>query len=366
MKNLKLKLMSAIAMLMVATIGLASVSFAWFTISTNPEVSQMKMNVAANENLEIALDNGYADAAAVDNASANDKAGGVQGSTAGNPYTWGNLINMDYGFYTAQLASVKTVKDSLNLNPVKYDAGGLKYPTYADDGRIAGELVSLTSTNVKAYSPLADADLKGGLKVYSQGILGQNNVTNLDAFSATYWLRSNMGTTVSLSEAGVQRAKSTPGGTAVDDVYEDLDGDVNLVTGSGSYVELSGDADTNAKLLDWLKTGKLVIQFDVAGTSVASYYAYPGEASESKYTLKLSSTLGSYTAATIALNANEAKKVTMYVYLNGEKITNADAFLVDVSGIGLNIQFTGTNVDDAMDAGATAVTEPDNYMHSGN
>ena len=384
MKNLKLKLMSAIAMLMVATIGLASVSFAWFTISTNPEVSQMKMNVAANENLEIALDNGYTKDADVNDASKNTTAGGVQGSTAGNPYTWGNLINLDYGFYTANLlaSGTKNVVGSLYLNPVKYvkDATSgvaeLQYPKYADDGRIAG-LAALTANNVKASSLLTTA-AAGGLKVYSEdATIGEK--TNLDAFSVTYWLRSNMAAKVGLSATGVERAKSSTGGDASPDVYANLDGDVNQMKGSGSFVELPSSAtnDTKGKLLKWIQDGKLVIQFDVVNPSdnkvTTTYYAQPVEtAAAAKYTLKLMKKTGSgYESATIDLAANTAQKINMYVYINGEAITNADAFLDDISNIGLNIQFTDTNdeaskINDAMDAGATAVTEPDNYMHSGN
>ena len=359
MKNLKLKLMSAIAMLMVATIGLASVSFAWFTISTNPEVSQMKMNVAANENLEIALDNGYTQETDVDTASNNDDAGGVQGSTAGNPYTWGNLINLDYGFNTASLSpSTKTVAESLYLKPVKYDeTAGLNYPNYADDGRIT-ELTALTEKNVKAYASLDD-DLAGGLKVYSEGALSTTNM-NLDAFSVTYWLRSNMDANVSLSATGVKRANSsedTADGAADD--YANLYEDVNQVIGSGSFIELPESAE------DLVKDGKLVIQFDVvdAEGNKNTYYAQTSTATNGKYALKLTTKSGTtYTDATIALTANEAKKVTMYVYINGETITNADAFLDDITDIGLNIQFTDTkldadnniNINDAMDVGAAS------------
>ncbi len=55
----KSKLMAALVMLLVSAIMMSTASFAWFTISTAPEISNMKSTVAANGNLEIALDAGY-------------------------------------------------------------------------------------------------------------------------------------------------------------------------------------------------------------------------------------------------------------------------------------------------------------------
>ena len=54
MKDLKKKLTAAGAMLVVSAVMLSGVSYAWYTLSTNPEVSNIKANIAANENLEIA------------------------------------------------------------------------------------------------------------------------------------------------------------------------------------------------------------------------------------------------------------------------------------------------------------------------
>ena len=385
MKNLKLKLMSAIAMLMVATIGLASVSFAWFTISTNPEIKGMKMNIAANENLEIALDNNYATEAKVDEASNNATAGGVQGSTTGNPYTWGNLVDLSYAFaqkgYSA--TSDRVVSDAIMLKPVKYVGGKdsvakLQYPQYGNDGRISA-LNDLTGYFVSDLSSVSVSDANessitehNGVTVYAQAATKAADQT-LDAVSATYWMRSNMAAKVRLATVGTKRASSSEDSSAATT-------DVNGVLGEGSYIRIpSANSAANDILYTWLTTGKLSIQFDEVSVTddkvVKTFYAYPvkkdavttkaekATAADNYYTYYLngSSTKDSMTALTddtgIALTANTATKVIMYVYLDGQLIVNKDALLNDLTGLEINIQFAAAGVDDAMDVGA-AVAAP--------
>lgn len=49
------KLMGAVAMLLVASIMVVSSTYAWFTLSTAPEITGISTSVGANGNLEIAL-----------------------------------------------------------------------------------------------------------------------------------------------------------------------------------------------------------------------------------------------------------------------------------------------------------------------
>ena len=53
--NIKNKLIAAIAMLLVSSIMMVSSTYAWFTLSTAPEVQGITTTVGANGNLEIAL-----------------------------------------------------------------------------------------------------------------------------------------------------------------------------------------------------------------------------------------------------------------------------------------------------------------------
>jgi hypothetical protein len=367
MKDLKKKLVAAVGMLCVSALMLTGVSYAWFTLSTSPEVTGVKANISANENLEIALDNGYDDAAAIDTASNNTTAGGVQGSTTSNPYTWGNLVNLDYAFGSTG------INGKLTLKPVKYNANvtsKLQYPVYGTDGRIK-ELSDLTAFKVSDYDGVTAS---GGVIKYGQNATEGSN-TSFDALSVTYWLRSNMATNVSLSAAGVARAKSSEDNATATTTATDP----NQILGGGSYISFPTTATTDAaKAVEkeeiWtLVSNYLTIRFDVVnGSSTTSYYAVPeataavdASSNAYKYTLKLVSrttTIDNTTkiatntdaAATIALTADNAAKATMYVYLDGENITNASALTADLSNMVLNIQFTGTDVDDAMDVSAAS------------
>ena len=53
--SIRSKLVAAVAMLLVASFMVASSSYAWFTLSTAPEVTGIKTTVGANGSLEIAL-----------------------------------------------------------------------------------------------------------------------------------------------------------------------------------------------------------------------------------------------------------------------------------------------------------------------
>ena len=54
-RDIKTKLMAAICMLLVSSIMMVSTTYAWFTLSTAPEVTGINTAVGANGNLEIAL-----------------------------------------------------------------------------------------------------------------------------------------------------------------------------------------------------------------------------------------------------------------------------------------------------------------------
>ena len=49
------KMMAAVSMLMVSSIMMVSSTYAWFTLSTAPEVKNISTTVAGNGSLEIAL-----------------------------------------------------------------------------------------------------------------------------------------------------------------------------------------------------------------------------------------------------------------------------------------------------------------------
>lgn len=118
------KLVAAVAMLLVGVFMVISSSYAWFTLSTAPEVSGIHTSVGANGNLEMALvpSDGLA---SIPESTVND---------ANINETWGNLVNLSdnkYGLNDIQLMPAR-----LSVTDGKYAA--LLVPTYGADGRISG------------------------------------------------------------------------------------------------------------------------------------------------------------------------------------------------------------------------------------
>ena len=137
-KSVRKKLMAATSMLLVAVIMLVSATYAWFTLSTAPEITGITTAVGANGNLEIAL-------ATTDTWGSDDPTSNVGDSMAVNDVdaaniTWGNLIDVSdtsiYGLdkitlYPSSLNYTTDAKTHVNTGAL------LKIPEYGTDGRVA-------------------------------------------------------------------------------------------------------------------------------------------------------------------------------------------------------------------------------------
>lgn len=153
-RDIKTKLMAAICMLLVSSIMMVSTTYAWFTLSTAPEVTGINTAVGANGNLEIAL---------------MPKSGLVTDITSGTGdsvkaieaknVTWGNLVDLsDSSVYG--LDSITLYPAALNAN---YGADGalesfgsimLQTPAYGSDGRVA----QLNANTVNGYYDATEKD----------------------------------------------------------------------------------------------------------------------------------------------------------------------------------------------------------------
>lgn len=138
--GLKSKLMGAVAMLLVSAIMVSSATYAWFVLSTHPEVKGMSTTVGSNGALEIAL---------LNNETGKD--GGLAGITAAvgdskldvtkSNETWGNIVDLSDASYG--LGSIKLYPAALNATAAGSEvtfgshSALLKYAKYGTDGRIA-------------------------------------------------------------------------------------------------------------------------------------------------------------------------------------------------------------------------------------
>lgn len=130
--NMKKKLMGAVCMLLVASIMMISATYAWFTLSTAPEITGITTSVGANGNLEMALLSGNVNVTTT-------QEGGVGSSMAiatdtDANITWGNLVDLSNDSYGLQ---------SISLKPARFNNDGdwatgnlLSIPVYGDDGRV--------------------------------------------------------------------------------------------------------------------------------------------------------------------------------------------------------------------------------------
>ena len=140
MKSIKAKLISAVCMLLVAVTMVISSSYAWFTLSTAPEVSGITTSVGANGALEIRLN---ADSDVNDN------------------HTPGNIV--DLSFETYGLNKVSLLPSVVNSTNGILDPRFLMIPQYGANGKPSAEL-SEERTEAGVYNGtafFADEDATG-------------------------------------------------------------------------------------------------------------------------------------------------------------------------------------------------------------
>ena len=146
MKDIKTKLMAAIAMLLVSSIMMVSSTYAWFTLSTAPEVTGINTAVGANGNLEMAL-MPTGGLATMQDSTASDSSQALNNRNI----TWGNLVDLSYTVNNENYYGL----DKITLNPSKLNvtqAGALAdailmTPAYGADGRVS-ELKQDTVTSI--------------------------------------------------------------------------------------------------------------------------------------------------------------------------------------------------------------------------
>ena len=149
-RDIKSKLVAAVCMLLVSCIMMVSSTYAWFTLSTAPEVKGISTSVGSNGNLEIALSPADGDGTTVgDYAIGAD----VNDWVAKN-LTWGNLLDLSDESYGLQNWTLSP--SQLIISGGKLGAAPLAIPEYGSDGRV-------TSLN------MSDVSLESGFGVRPVG-----------------------------------------------------------------------------------------------------------------------------------------------------------------------------------------------------
>ncbi len=147
------KLTAAIAMLLIAALMVVTATYAWFTLSTSPEVTGITTTVGANGNLEIALGSteNWADPNLITSAVGDSSA--VKNVVDSN-VTWGNIVDLSAADY--HLADITLNPARLNITGGIINAASpLKTASYGNDGRVAA-LMANTCSGVFADTAFKD------------------------------------------------------------------------------------------------------------------------------------------------------------------------------------------------------------------
>ena len=252
--GLRNKLIAAISMLLVSSIMMVSSTYAWFTLSTAPEVKGISTSVGANGNLEMALLNtdSFKDLTKITSA-VGDSSQTADKTLATANLTWGNLVNLNYveagkagNFYG--LDQIKLMPARLNVT----DAAAklttdklLSTPKYGNDGRVT-ELSS---------------DTFSSSQLNTQGF-----VATTGAEAQTYGVRAvGESSTMTPQEKGLANAKSNYGlnlnaaknevSTALKDNMQNLANAMLGYTGSTGYGIKPEEKAAITALLDGIDKG---------------------------------------------------------------------------------------------------------------
>lgn len=131
--GLKERIAAVAFMLVLSLVMISATSYAWYTMASAPEVSNVSTTVSANGNLEIALSD--LDGLAPDSTKIGDSKKGVMESNL----AWSNLLNLsgNYGI------------ENLILRPATFTTSSkyfLSSVTYTDGGRVEGETTNFGFT----------------------------------------------------------------------------------------------------------------------------------------------------------------------------------------------------------------------------
>ncbi len=321
MKNhsMKKKLMATSLMLVISILMMSTASFAWFTISTAPEITGMETDVVVNDNLEIAL---AAEAMTTATPPSSVIETNTEGAVVIKQTHWGNMIDLN-------ATDVKDAYDALEktLRPVKLNSAktGFEYPTYGANGRVSG---------FGSCTPVNNGDIQFGNIKDGNG--------HLSAYYVDIWLRTNVAGTISLTSDAVNRGAGT--------------------NGSGSYLDTSSTnatADAQAMFADNLQVAWQILGVSkptytnganpslgysdvtpAANATITNFTKTAVDGDKTKY--NLSGEVITVTNSGGTYNVNDAVLVRVYVYLDGTNMFNMGASTTgtdfDITGA-LNLQF---------------------------
>ena len=257
--SLRAKLLSTVAMLLVASTLLVTSSYAWFVMSTAPEVTGIDTQVGANGALEIALRTGekgdvYGD---FDENATED-------SDIDANNTWGNLVNLGDAKYG--LDKITLLPSRLFIEEAGTTVDGvkafsvnkllLKTPIYGEDGRVTG--LDKESTANLVYN-----EQKGSFDTEGIGVRAVGTAADM----SVYQLGMNA------AKAQLSTYTSAARTTASNTLNQNGNGVANIVLGKALEKKTSGFAVADLQALLELAKG---LQASLKNIETALRYVFAG------------------------------------------------------------------------------------------
>lgn len=355
------KMIAATSMLMVSCIMMVSSTYAWFTLSTAPEVKNISTTVAGNGSLEIALMPGSGEVTAIKTGYSSENSGGTTDVTLANT-SWGNIVYLNDEAYG--LSSFKLNPAVLNIDEETgkfVPENPLVIADYGYDGRVASEN---TNTTLKSYVATATEGKTIGFSSDDFGVRAIGEANDAGVLGSTYGYVIDLAFRLNSTNGTDTPGKLMLQTEATQRIYENSSNTATM--GGGSYMSFNpnGTGLEPAELMSAIRVtfvqdygrkdgtavvlGTAKLDIDKAVTSAdgttAKLYLYKN--TDNNSTTPDVMVTGEAAVIFDKLVKNAATQVSAIVWLDGSTITNASvsALKSAMAQTTLNLQFS-TDVD---------------------
>ena len=293
------KLTAAIAMLLIAALMVVTATYAWFTLSTSPEVTGITTTVGANGNLEIALGStaNWGDPSIITSAVGDSSA--VKDVALSN-VTWGNIVDLSAADYHLNDITLNPARLNI-LDGIVNAASPLKTASYGNDGRVA-DLVANTVSGIFADGSFKD----GGNGVRVIGTASELTTQQTDYRNA----KATISSAVSSANAKAAASLNDNGSKLADIIVK--------------HATSEGDADTNTYNIEFI--GSMITKLTDANAqyeTVVKQYFIAAAASQ----------LADKTAYDAAVSAINTTAITDLIATGVDGITLPEGAVKSIAGI---------------------------------
>ena len=326
--GVKKKLMGAVCMLLVASIMMVSSTYAWFTLSTAPEITGISTSVGANGNLEMALLPTDGDLGKITSAVGDSKDTAGKSVVTAN-VTWGNLVDLSDASYGASNFVPNPAR--LNIDNAGKVATNsiLMTAKYGTDGRVT-ELAANTVDGT--YDAAKTAFVAGNKGVRGIGVAAAMSDAQLAMRNAIAQVAMN----VSSAKTAIQNSLTTNGSAlatlainyATNENYSAKDTDVTAL--NAMITALTTAKASLGKAIQYAMMAESLSKDANAKTTVDEYNLD----NANTYDTTISAAKTAYDAIAIPGTATTENAKTVMNALIGTDATVSDVKLSEIKGEG--------------------------------